>query len=142
MMVMKKMVCVLGVLLFFSTLADAQMRNLKSLIGEWEAVDGANQSGGLIVRDSSKLYLVYGTDKREIVNFKADFSKSPCWFDFTIKDSTSSIQLKSLLLFINDNLVQWQVFDGDTRPDHFSSDNGEVIFLKRKLATEAMVKSD
>ena len=139
---MKKLVCVLGVLLFCSTLAGAQIRNIKSLFGAWEAVDGANQSGGLVVLDSSQLYLVYGTSKMEIVSFKVDFSKSPCWFDFTIKDSTSSIQFKSLLQFINDDLVQWQVFEGDNRPDHFSTSKGDMIFLKRKHTKEITVKAE
>lgn len=140
---MKKVACVLlGMLLFFSTLTNAQVRNLKSLIGEWEAIDGSNQSGGLIVVDSARLYLVYGTDKREIVSFKADFSRSPCWFDFIVKDSSSSFQLKSLLQFINDDLVQWQVFDGDTRPDHFATDQGELIYLKRKLISQVIIKKN
>jgi hypothetical protein len=140
---MKKVACAfLGMLLFFSTLTNAQVRNLKSLIGEWEAIDGNNQSGGLIVVDSARLYLVYGTDKREIVSLKADFSKSPCWFDFTVKDSSSSFQLKSLLQFINDDLVQWQVFDGDTRSEHFSTGNGDILYLKRKPITQATVNKD
>jgi hypothetical protein len=111
----------------------AQSAGFQKLIGKWEAVNSENQNGGLEVIDSSKVFLVYGTEKKSLSAFKADFQKSPIWFDFTIDDGTGAITIKSLIHFINDNLVQWQVFQGDAvRPAHFTEDKGEIIYLRRK----------
>jgi hypothetical protein len=118
---------------FLQTFAFAQTTGFEKLIGKWEAVDADNQSGTLEVLDSSKLYLAYGEEKKPITSFNADFSKSPVWFDFTVSNDSDSIKIKSILLFINDNLLQWQVFQGDAkRPAHFTEDKGEIIYLRRK----------
>lgn len=130
------------VLLFLCSVATAQNHGLHSLFGEWEAIDSKNQNGGLMVMDSSKLYLVYGDQKMEILSFKADFSRSPCWFDFTIKSDSTTIHLKSLMQFINKDMVQWQIFDEETRPQHFSTNKGEMIYMKRKQPPVIMAMSE
>lgn len=110
----------------------AQNRSFKNLVGKWEAVDSENQSGGLEIIDSVQIFLVYGTERKTVGSCKFDFAKSPCWFDFSLKDSTGTQNLKSILLFVNDDLIQWQVFDGDMRPANFSSSQGEMVYLRRK----------
>ncbi|MDQ3551669.1 MAG: hypothetical protein M3413_09085 [Bacteroidota bacterium] len=111
----------------------AQSAGFQKLNGKWEAVNSENQNVGLEVIDSSKIFLAYGQEKKPITSFNADFSKSPVWFDFTVDDGSDNITIKSILLFINDNLVQWQVFQGDAvRPAHFTEDKGEIIYLRRK----------
>ena len=118
---------------FLQTFAFAQSASFDKLIGKWEAVDADNKAGRLEVLDSSKIFLAYGQEKKPITSFNADFSKSPVWFDFTVDDGSDNITIKSILLFINDNLVQWQVFQGDAvRPAHFTEDKGEIIYLRRK----------
>ena len=114
------------------TSAGAQQRSLQHLVGTWEAVDSENQSGGLEVLDSTRIYLVYGKEKRAATACTFDFSKTPCWFDFTLKDSTGTLALKSILRFISDDLIQWQVMEGGTRPAQFSEGGGEVVYLRRK----------
>lgn len=115
------------------TFVFAQSASFEKLIGKWEAVDADSKSGRLEVYDSSTIYLAYGMDKKPITSFKADFSKSPVWFDFVVSDSADDIALKSILLFINDNLLQWQVFQEDAkRSTHFTEDKGEIIYLRRK----------
>ncbi|HZH01463.1 MAG TPA: hypothetical protein VEY32_10300 [Flavisolibacter sp.] len=129
---MKTFIVVMLLGLFSFNNLSAQSRDIKQLIGKWEAVDSENQKGGLEVVDSSTIYLVYGTEKKRIASYKADFTKSPVWFDFVIKDESNTLQLKSLILFVNDDLIQWQVSEGDVRPANFSQTNGEMMYLRRK----------
>ena len=106
---------------------SAQKYSLKSLVGKWEAVDGA----GIEVIDSTKIFLTYHGERKQISSYQADFSKTPCWFDFIIRDGATTITLKSLLLFVSDDLLQWQVFE-DIRPDNFDASVGNIMNLKRK----------
>lgn len=109
-----------------------QNRNFKSLVGTWEAVDAENQSGGLEFIDSLHVYLIYGKERKPATACTFDFSKSPNWFDFSLVDSTGKMTLKSLLLFVNDDLIQWEVFDSEARPAHFTGDGGQMVYLRRK----------
>jgi hypothetical protein len=116
---------------FLCCAAEAQNRSFQHLIGRWEAVDSENSSGGLEVLDSTKVFMVYNNEKKAI-ECKVDFTKSPIWFDFTIKDSTGTLRMKSLLQFVNDDLIQWQVFEGDAQPVQFASNSGDMVYLRRK----------
>src|SRR5688572_28920966 len=111
MCVMKKTLGALAIILVFAMNTGAQQHNLKHLVGRWESADGA----GIEVVDSSKIFLLYNGDKKQIYSYEANFSKSPCWFDFIIRDSAENHAMKSLLLFVNDDLLQWQIFE-DERP--------------------------
>ena len=106
---------------------SAQNYSFKNLVGYWKSGDG----GAIEVIDSSKIFIVYGDEKKKIASYQADFSKNPCWFDFDIKDSTQNLSLKSLLLFVNDDLLQWQVFDDGVRPSNFNSEKGDIVYLRR-----------
>jgi hypothetical protein len=101
---------------------------MKNLVGKWECAEG----GGIEVVDSANVFIIYGDQKKQVSSYKTDFSKSPCWFDFTVKDGGQTLTLKSLMLFVNDDLVQWQVFDDGHRPSNFSSDQGEMVYLRRR----------
>lgn len=130
---MKLRILMIIFLAFLQIFAFAQSASFSKLIGKWEAVDADNKTGRLEVLDSSKIFLSYGQEKKPVTSFKADFSKSPVWFDFTVANDSNKIKIKSILVFINDNLVQWQVFKGDAvRPAHFTEDKGEIIYLRRK----------
>jgi len=129
---MKMFVVVLLTCLFSFNDAFAQNKSFQNLIGKWEAVDSQNQRGGLEVIDSANVYLVYGNDRKRIADYKADFSKTPAWFDFTIRDESGTMQLKSLILFVNEDLIQWQVFESAIRPAHFTQNDGEMMYLRRK----------
>lgn len=110
----------------------AQGRSFQNLVGAWEAVDSENQSGGLEFVDTQKIYMVYGKERKPITACTFDFTKSPSWFDFSVVDSSGIMKLKSLLLFVNDDLIQWQVFDGDVRPAYFTEAQGQMVYLRRK----------
>lgn len=127
-----KEIFILLVAVVCSTALWGQSRTFKNLVGMWEAVDSENQSGGLEFIDTQKIYLVYGKERKPVTSCKFDLSRSPGWFDFAVVDSTGIMNLKSLLLFVNDDLIQWQVFDGEARPAHFSEDGGQMVYLRRK----------
>lgn len=120
------------VLLVTTLTTVAQNRSFKDLVGRWEAVDSDNNSGGLEIEDSTRVYLVYGDERKQIVSYKTDFQKSPARFDFTIKNGTESFELRSLVQFINDDLLQWQVFEDDVQPAHFKENEGTLVYLRRK----------
>lgn len=125
-----KVIFTIAAMLMLS-LAQGQGK-MSKLVGKWEAVGADNQGVGLEVVDSAEMYIVYGTEKKKISSYKADFSGSPGWFDFLIKDGEQMVHLKSLVNFVNDDLVQWQLFDNGTRPDHFTDKEGEILYLRRK----------
>ena len=105
----------------------AQDITMQKLQGRWLRTDGA----GIEVIDSATIYIVYGTERKEVVSYKADFTKSPAWFDFTIKHNDTTLRVKSLIYLIDDDILKWQVFEGDKRPVYFSSNKGEMLYLKR-----------
>ena len=123
---MKKAGSVLVFALMLTLSSTAQKYSIKNLQGRWESADGA----GIEVIDSSRIFLLYNGDKKQIVSFESNFSKSPCWFDFTVSDSAGNMSMKSLLLFVNEDLVQWQIFEED-RPANFSADKGTMVYLRR-----------
>ena len=106
----------------------AQKHSLQSLIGRWESEDG----GGIEMMDSAHIFMVYGNEKKPISSYKADFSHAPAWFDFSIIDSGQTITMKSLMQFVNNDEVKWQVFDDGTRPANFTIGKGEIVYLRRK----------
>lgn len=125
---MKKVIVALALFLSMNLVADAQKKyNFDNLKGSWRNSSGA----GLDIVDSNTIYIVYGTQKKLVTRSRADFSKSPVWLDLAVKDESKVTTLKSLLLFVNEDLIQWQVFDSDTRPAYFSMDKGDMLFLKR-----------
>jgi hypothetical protein len=125
---MKKVIVVLALFLTMNGVVNAQKKySFENLKGSWRNSNGA----GLDIVDSNTIYIVYGEHKKLVSKSRADFSKSPVWFDLAVKDSTNVTTLKSLLLFVNEDLIQWQVFDSETRPAYFSTDKGDMLFLKR-----------
>lgn len=125
---MKKVIVALVLFLTIGVVANAQKKyDFESLKGSWRNSSGA----GLDIVDSNTIYIVYGTQKKQVTRSRADFSKSPAWFDLAVKDSSHVVTLKSLLLFVNEDLIQWQVFDSETRPAYFSMSKGDMLFLKR-----------
>jgi hypothetical protein len=114
--------------LVFGANVSAQNTPIKTLAGRWETTDGA----GLEIIDSSKIFVTYGNERRPIISYKADFSKSPCWFDFVVKDTAQQLStIKSLLLLDND-VLKWQVFEDGDRPSNFAADKGDFVILRRK----------
>ena len=128
---MKRMIVITGLFAFLGMQGFSQQKKLKDLIGRWEIVGDQNVQASLDVIDSSTLVLVYMGETRKIVDYKFDFAKNPIWFDFSTEDSASIVPVKSLLEIINDNMIKWQLFVDEGRPDYFSSTNGDLFYLRK-----------
>jgi hypothetical protein len=125
---MKKLMVALALFVSAIGVAQAQKKySYENLKGSWRNRNGA----GLDIVDSNTIYIVHGAQKKRVTRSRADFSKTPVWLDLAVKDSAKVTTLKSLLLFVNEDLIQWQVFDSETRPAYFSTNRGDMIFLKR-----------
>jgi len=107
---------------------SSQNTSIQSLVGRWQTEDGA----GLEIIDSSRMFVTYGKERKPILSYKADFSKSPCWFDFVVKDTAQKLStIKSLLLLEND-ILKWQVFEEGDRPSDFATEKGDIVLMRRK----------
>jgi hypothetical protein len=110
------------------TNASSQTISIKNFIGKWETADGA----GLEIIDSSRIFVTYGKDRKPILSYKADFSKSPCWFDFTVKDTAQKLSTMKSLILLDNDFLKWQVFEDGDRPTNFTADKGDIVILRRK----------
>lgn len=128
---MKRMILITGIVTFFGITGFSQQKKLKDLIGRWEIVGEQNMQASLDVIDSSTIVLVYMGETRKIVDYKFNFEKSPIWFDFSTEDSVSMVSVKSLLEIVNDNMIKWQLFVDEGRPDYFSSTKGDLFYLRK-----------
>jgi len=136
---MKKvlMIQVLGVLLFLQSAgqqpgnAVKRTAGIHNLIGQWEIVGTKDDKGRLEILDSSTILISYGGEKKPLNSFKIDFSKTPIWFDFSVKDTGDVTTVKSIMELISDDLIKWQVFMNEERLEYFSAEKGELFFLKR-----------
>jgi hypothetical protein len=114
---------------FVGLSASSQKLSIKNLAGRWETSDGA----GLETIDSSRIFVTYGNERKPILTYEADFSKSPYWFDFVVKDSAQQVsKMKSLLLLEGNDVLKWQVFEDGNRPSDFVTDRGDMVILRRK----------
>jgi hypothetical protein len=117
------------IMALLSLTASSQNTSIKNLVGRWETEDGA----GLEVIDSSRIFITYGKERKPILSYQADFSKSPFWFDFVVKDTAQKLStMKSLLLLENNDVLKWQVFEEGDRPSNFATDKGDIVILRRK----------
>lgn len=115
-------------MLLTSLSAVSQKLCIKDLVGRWETPDGA----GLEIIDSSRIFVTYGNERKPILSYHADFSKSPCWFDFVVKDTAQQLSTMKSLLLLDKDVLKWQVFDDDNRPSDFAADKGDIVILRRK----------
>ena len=109
----------------------AQQKFPSQLIGKWEGIN-KGASSGLEFTTADSVFLFYNNEKKVASQVQLDASKNPLWFDFSIDDGTEQIQVKSLLIVVNDDLLKWQLFTQEARPAHFKQDEGETMFLRRK----------
>ena len=107
---------------------SAQNTSIQSLVGRWQTEDGA----GLEIIDSSRIFVTYGKERRPILSYKADFSKLPCWFDFVVKDTAQQLSTIKSLLFLDKDVLKWQVFEDGDRPSDFATDKGDIVLMRRK----------
>jgi hypothetical protein len=118
----------ISLLLVCTLNVQAQTTSIKDLTGRWETTDGA----GLEIIDSARIFLTYGKERKPILSYRADFSKSPCWFDFVVKDSAQKLLTMKSLLLPEGDVLKWQVFEEGERPADFAANRGDVVILRKK----------
>lgn len=123
-------------LVAFTSTVFSQQKKFKDLIGRWEIVGEQNTNASLEIIDSATIILIYEGERKKIMDYKIDFSKSPIWFDFSTEDTASVVSVKSLLQVINDSMIKWQLFVDENRPEHFSAAKGDLFYL-RKVRSDA-----
>lgn len=116
---------------------QAQMKKIQDIKGHW--LVGGEKDAALVIIDSSNIVLSYGGEVRKVTDIKMDFSKSPCWFDFAATDSTSTIQVKSLIEMSGDGIMKWQLFIDEDRPAYFVANKGEMLYLKKAAPSSATI---
>ena len=135
MRIMKRMLIFAVAFILFNLHSFCQSKKIQDIIGRWTIVGEQDPAIHLEIIDSTDILFTYNGDERKILNYKIDFSKSPAWFDFSVKDTASSVvNVKSIMEIINDSLIKWQLFIDEDRPNHFSSDMGELFYLKKEKA--------
>ena len=128
---MKKILVAAVVMVLVNFNGFGQAKKFQKMVGSWEIVGGQDVNGGLEVIDSTTILIRFMGEEKKLIEYKIDFSKSPYWFDFTAIDTTAVSNFKSLLEFVNDDMLKWQVFVDEERADHFTSSRGELFYLKR-----------
>lgn len=104
---------------------------IEAITGRWDIV-GTKNEGWLEIINDQEIIVSYGGEKRTITGFKLDFSKNPIWFDFTVKgNGTEVMRINSIMEVISEDLIKWQVFVDEERSAHFTSERGELFYLKR-----------
>jgi len=128
---MKKLVLAIIVIASINSKGYGQQKKLTDLIGHWVIVNEKDSGASLEIIDSSTIILSYNGEKKKIIEYKIDFTRSPIWFDFSTTDTSSFVAVKSLLEIINDNTIKWQLFIDEERTEHFSSTKGELFYLRK-----------
>ena len=121
--------------------AQAQVKSFRDIIGKWEIVAQDMPGASLEVIDSTKIFLTYGGEKRQVTEATLNTKKSPAWFDFRIADSSGTLQVKTLIHVYGDGVMKWQLFVEEERPEFFTSTKGELMYLKKVSETSAVAKS-
>ena len=128
---MKKIVIVMFISLFGIS-AFSQANKFKNIIGSWEIISDDEPGGRLDIIDSTTIVIKFMGEEKKLTGCKVDFTKTPFWFDFSAKDTTAALNdVKSLLEILNDDMMRWQVFIDEERADHFTTQSGELFYLKR-----------
>src|SRR6185503_17044761 len=124
-----------GVILLFVNKGYSQTKSFEHLVGRWEVLGDQVAGSGLVVADSSNIILTYNGEKRKVLDFRMDFSKSPIWFDFTVQEGDSVLKVKSILELIDSAHLKWQLFLNEERTEKFSPTKGEFFYLKKSLTS-------
>jgi hypothetical protein len=127
---MKKILVLGAVFVLFTFQGFSQKKQFRDIIGSWKVTGEQTSGASLEIMDSTDILFIYQGEKKKILNYNIDFSKSPAWFDFSINNDTASVvKVKSIMEVVNDNMIKWQLFIDEDRPDHFSTGKGELFYL-------------
>ena len=126
-----KKICGIIVLCLIALPGFSQLKKFQDIIGRWEFAGAQNAGATLEIIDSNTILLTYNGEVKKVSNIRLDLSKSPVWFDFSAQDTSSTIQVKSILELHGDTVMKWQLFVDEERSPHFTAKKGELLYLKR-----------
>lgn len=143
---MKKIYFLVLSVLIYTAGANAQVKKFQDLVGRWDIVGEEMPGACLEVQDSSNIYLTYGGVKKKVSDFTIDYSKTPCWFDFTVASATDpnvQLHVKSIVQVFGESAMKWQIFLEEDRSPYFTASRGELMYLKRaSYASSAVVTAN
>jgi hypothetical protein len=125
--VMKKMLVVLSLFVSLTVFSQRERYSFKNAVGTWRNSNGI----GLDVVDSNTVYIVNGENRKLAAVTWQNTTMNPFTLYLSVKDSSKTIVLKTLLLLVSDDMVQWQIFDSETKPASFGYNKGDMLYLKR-----------
>ena len=138
---MKKLLFILVIISSLGLTGSAQLKKIQELTGRW-IIAGEDPGSYLEIVDSANIYLNYMGERKKIINYTADFTKTPGWFDFTVPDSSGVLHIKSLVQVFGDNTMKWQLFLDEDRTTYFTAQKGELLYLKKTaIPGSAVAKS-
>ncbi|MGZ5221216.1 MAG: hypothetical protein ACXWC7_14100 [Chitinophagaceae bacterium] len=124
---MKKMMVVFSLFLSLAVFSQSENYSFKNVVGTWR-----NRSGiGLDVVDSNTVYIVNGGERKLATVTLPNSKTNPFTLYLSVKDSSKTIVLKTLLFLVSDNIVQWQIVERATIPASFGQGKGDMLFLRR-----------
>lgn len=127
-----KKILIVAAISFIAIKGIAQQKKMKDLVGHWEVIGDKDNTASLDVVDSSTIILTYNGEKKKVLDYKIDFTRSPIWFDFSTPDDSSTVvAVKSLIEIMNDSMIKWQLFVDEERTPYFSSSKGELFYLRK-----------
>jgi hypothetical protein len=127
---MKKCLIIIISFIFFSQAVSGQVKRFEDLIGKWD-IAGEDVGGSLEIIDSANIYLTYMDQRKKVITYSLDLTKSPVWFDFTVPDTSGILEVKSLVQVFGDNALKWQIFVDEDRSNYFTASRGELLYLKK-----------
>lgn len=122
--------------LLFSILflqATAQSKITDKLIGTWEGIDSAQERGSIIIKSDGIMHLVLSPTESIECKYQIDTTKSPMYFDIIVEEEGEVRTMKSLVLFVDNDIIKWEIFLDRERTPNFTSEASEdIILLHRK----------
>lgn len=131
---MKKYITAFLLILISSSVFAQKPHSAKDLLGKWEGKDSKNEVGGLYFLKDSKMVLLARGTYSPAINYTIDFKSNPIKIDMAMQslDGTSRMNVKGLLLFIDNNTLKLQLFPGGIRSDNFDPlFTQNILILKR-----------
>lgn len=119
---------------FFFIQAPSQSKITDKLIGTWEGIDSAEERGSIIIKNNNILMLVLSPTETIECKYQIDTTKSPMWFDIIIEEEGGEVStMKSLVLFVNNDTIKWEVFFDRERTPNFTADTSQDIVLLHRI---------
>lgn len=128
---LSKLIAFALTLFFFH--ASSQIKITDKLIGTWEGIDSAQERGSIVFKSDSIMLLVLSPTETIECKFQIDTSKSPMYFDIIVEEDGEIRTMESLVLFVNNDTIKWEIFFDRARTPNFTAEaSADIVLLQRK----------